>query len=152
LPLIFRPVALGNTLLADGGLSAPVPVDVARNMGADLIIAVNLDADYFGDGKDVSSNFGFYKIADNSINLLRHHLAQWNIKDADLVIDPRAGNTSWNKFLDGKSIISDGEEAMRQALPQLKKLLEQKKERWPYENTWIFGRDNRKLSGYSWYI
>ena len=125
LPLIFKPVVLKGQLLADGGLSAPVPVEVARKMGADVVIAVNLDANYFaGAGASGKNNaFGFYKIADNSINLLRHHLAQWNVKDADIVIDPHLGNISWSKFFDGKDIIAAGERAAKKALPRLRKLL-----------------------------
>jgi NTE family protein len=92
-------------------------------MGANFVIAVNLDADYFADGNDKSSTFGFYKIADNSINLLRHHLAQWNVKDADVVITPRVGNANWTNFWDGKDIIFAGERAMKKALPRLKELL-----------------------------
>lgn len=123
LPLVFKPVEIKGQLLADGGLSAPVPVEAVRKMGADFVIAVNLDADYFADGNDKSNTFGFYKIADNSINLLRHHLAKWNIKDADVVIDPRVGNASWTNFWDGKDIILAGERAAKKALPRLKKLL-----------------------------
>jgi len=113
LPLVFKPVVLKRRLLADGGLSAPVPVEVARKMGADIVIAVNLDANYFAGGDRKNNAFGFYKIADNSINLLRHHLAQWNIKSADAVIDPHIGDISWSKFFDGKDIIAAGERAAK---------------------------------------
>lgn len=123
LPLLFKPVEIKGQLLADGALSAPVPVEVVRKMGADFVIAVNLDADYFANGSDKSNTFGFYKIADNSINLLRHHLAQWNIKDADVVIDPRPGNANWSNFWNGKDIILAGERAAKKALPRLRKLL-----------------------------
>jgi NTE family protein len=128
-PLVFKPVELSNRLLADGGLSAPVPVEVVRKMGAEFVIAVNLDADYFADSNSKSSTFGFYKIADNSMNLLRHHLALWNVKDADIVIDPRVGNANWMNFWDGKDVIAAGERAADEVLPQLQKLLEQKHRR-----------------------
>ena len=45
LPGIFTPVRQGSLWLVDGGLSNPVPVSVCRAMGADLVIAVNLNAD-----------------------------------------------------------------------------------------------------------
>jgi len=103
-----------------------VPVEVVRKMGAEFVIAVNLDADYFADSGMKSSTFGFYKIADNSMNLLRHHLALWNVKDADVVIDPRVGSANWMNFLDGKDVIAAGERAADEGLPQLQKLLAQK--------------------------
>jgi NTE family protein len=125
LPLVFKPIEWENKLLADGGLSLPVPVEVARTMGAEFVIAVNLDADFFANDNGKSSP-GFYKIADNSIGILRHHLACWNIKDADLVISPQVGGAHWGNFLDGKDIILAGEEAIKKVLPQLKELIYQK--------------------------
>ncbi len=126
-PLVFKPVKRKGKLLADGGLSSPVPVDVVRGMGADIVIAVNLDANYFANGNHrKDSDFGFYKIANRSINLLRHHLAEQNIKSADIVVDPRLGRTSWSKFVDGKEIIAVGERATKKVLPQIKKLLAEK--------------------------
>jgi NTE family protein len=123
-PLIFKPVKQGGKLLADGGLSLPVPVKVVKKMGAELTIAVNLEADYFANGQN--SNFGFYKIANNSINLLRYHLSDWNSKNADIVISPKTGSVKWNKFLNGKEVILAGEKATKILLPQLKELIYQK--------------------------
>jgi len=121
IPIVFKPIAQEDKLLVDGGLSLPVPADIVKKMGADVVIAVNLDADYFS---SESKKFGFYKIAENSINLLRHHLAYSNIKDADIVINPRVGRIHWNKFLGGQEIIAAGEAATREVLPQLRGLLQ----------------------------
>ena len=122
-PLIFKPIERKGKLLADGGLSLPIPVDIVREMGAEVVIAVNLDADYFTNGNNKNVNFGFYKIANNSINLLRYHLASWNIQNADVVITPQSGNIYWNKFLDGKNIILAGEKAAKEQLNILKELI-----------------------------
>ncbi len=48
LPGIFAPVKYGDTWLVDGGLSNPVPVSVCRALGADTIIAVNLNGELGG--------------------------------------------------------------------------------------------------------
>jgi len=121
LPLIFRPIHQESEMLTDGGLSMPVPVEVVKKMGADIVIAVNLDNDYFTNNKN--GKLGFYRIAYNSIYLLRHHLAVANIKDADVVINPKVGNARWDNFLNSKEIIAAGEEAATKMLPKLKKLL-----------------------------
>ena len=42
IPTLFKPARIGNRLLVDGGLVNPLPVDVAFDMGADLVIAVNV--------------------------------------------------------------------------------------------------------------
>jgi NTE family protein len=48
LPGIFVPVRRGDSILVDGGLMDNVPVDVARSMGADLVIGVDVTADFAG--------------------------------------------------------------------------------------------------------
>jgi len=127
LPLIFKPVEREGKLLVDGGLSLPVPVEVARKMGAELIIAVDLYADLFTSGSSKESQeFGFYKIADNSFNIMLHHLARHNIKNADININPPVGKAHWGKFADGEDIILAGEKSARKILPQLKELMRQK--------------------------
>ena len=48
IPGIFSPARIGEKWLVDGGLSNPVPVSVCRALGADIIIAVNLNGDLLG--------------------------------------------------------------------------------------------------------
>src|SRR5258708_985595 len=47
LPGIFQPVLIGDRWLVDGALVNPVPVSVARAMGAEIVIAANLSSDFF---------------------------------------------------------------------------------------------------------
>ncbi len=121
-PLLFRPFKFKNQTLSDGGLSLPVPVKVVKEMGADIVIAVNLDGDYF-DEEHAKEKVGFYQTANNSINILKHHLAIFNIEEADITISPKIGNVSWGKFLDGRSVIYSGEKAMRAKMEELKTLI-----------------------------
>lgn len=124
LPLIFKPIRRDGILLCDGGLSSPVPVEVVKNMGADLVIAVNLNGDYFN--KHKSNKFGFYKIYENSSKILLQNLAYQNATRADVVINPQVGNARWSNLLNGEDIILAGENIAREMMPQLKKLIEKK--------------------------
>lgn len=54
LPGIFAPVLVGDRWLVDGALVNPVPVSVARALGAEIVIAVNLSGDSFGHGTAIS--------------------------------------------------------------------------------------------------
>jgi NTE family protein len=56
LPGIFSPVNVGDRWLVDGALVNPVPVSVARALGAEIVIAVNLNADGFGHGTTISAH------------------------------------------------------------------------------------------------
>jgi NTE family protein len=122
-PLLFRPVRTGKNILGDGGLSLPVPVSVVKAMGADVIVAVNLDGDYFNE-EDQIKKFKFYNIANNSLNILRYHLSASNIKEADVVVLPKTGKVYWNKFVDGKDVIDSGEKAMKKEIDNLKKIID----------------------------
>ncbi len=56
LPGVFPPICLGNRWLVDGALVNPMPVSVARALGARVVIAVNLNGDRFGRGATISSH------------------------------------------------------------------------------------------------
>ena len=55
LPGIFSPVMIGDRWLVDGALVNPVPVSAARALGAEIVIAVNLNADNFGHGGTIAA-------------------------------------------------------------------------------------------------
>lgn len=129
IPLVFRPIRYGAQLLTDGGLSQPIPAKLARDMGADIVIAVNLDADYFSEtaGKSV----GFRYVANTIIRMLRFHLAKENIQHADIVVVPKVGKVGWNKFFTSEKtrhVIKAGEDAMRAEMPALEEILASRKE------------------------
>jgi NTE family protein len=121
-PLLFKPIKKGRRVLSDGGLSMPVPVRVVREMGADIVIAVNLDSDYFNEDY-AKEKRRFYHTANNSINIMRYHLASFDVKDADFVISPKIGNVNWGKFLDGQEVVVRGERATEQKIPEIKQKL-----------------------------
>ena len=59
LPGIFRPVRINNRWLIDGALVNPIPVSVCRALGARVVIAVNLNWDFFGKGTVVPNQDAF---------------------------------------------------------------------------------------------
>lgn len=123
LPLVFKPVKHKNRWVADGGLSSPVPVAALKNMGAEIIIAVNLLTHYSSE-KSMTS-LGFYKIATDSISILNHHLANNDVRGANLVVLPKVSDIGWKNILtrEGtKKVIVAGEEAMSEKLDELSKL------------------------------
>jgi len=118
-PFVFEPVKYNSHYLIDGGASQPVPVRTVREMGADIVIAVNLDTAFFSSLRKVT----VISLLKNSINLLRYHLSQENMKEADIVISPQIPDLSWVRIAQGKKLIALGEEATRKVLPRLRKLL-----------------------------
>jgi NTE family protein len=130
-PAFFQPLFYQKRLLSDGGLSNPVPVDIVRKMGADIVIAVNLDTVYLE--KEMSVAGSISKIPLHSINILRHNLALHSVKTADIVISPKdvlqVGIVGWNYFFDNEkvmTIINAGEHAAEKMLPQIEEAIARK--------------------------
>jgi NTE family protein len=129
-PAIFQPIWYQDKLLADGGLSSPVPDEIVKKMGSDIVIAVNLDR-IFTPEISVQS-LALPKVPMHSIEILRHNLALHSIKTADVVISPKVpqvGLVGWNYFFNtykAQELIKAGEDAVTEALPQIKLLIQQK--------------------------
>jgi len=123
-PLVFKPVDYHGRTLADGGLSMPVPVEIVRKMGADVVIAVNIEGDLFDHRSN--SRWGFATVARASIDALRFHLAKQEADTADIVITvhSRGGRLIEEVTWDVKKLISTGERYANAALPEILKRLE----------------------------
>lgn len=120
-PLFFKPIKIGSQFLADGGLSEPVPVEVVKSMGADIVIAVNISGIYVNMVQD--RNYSLSTVAENSIKIMNKHLAFYNTRNADVIICPMVGGTKWNEFINGSKLILEGEKVARESIPQILKIL-----------------------------
>jgi NTE family protein len=132
IPTIFQPLEYKDMVLADGGLSNSVPVDVVRAMGADIVIAVNLDTLY----TEKNMLLPLSRIPMHSINILRHNLALQSTKTAEVIISPRGiyqiGLVGWDYFFDTektKQVIQAGEKAAEAIIPEIEALLSQKQQK-----------------------
>lgn len=120
-PLIFRPVKIEGHLLVDGGLSLQVPVSVVKEMGADIIIAVNLDSDPYI--KEDTTKYGWSQIAQTSMNVLFHNFAEANSSGADVVICPKVGHIPWGRFHSAQEAIERGQEATLEKMAEILKIV-----------------------------
>lgn len=123
-PLIFEPVTHGAHLLVDGGLVMPVPVDLVRSMGADIVIGVNLDTPCpHGEHVDAPN---LKVIMEMTMEILRNNLAATQVQAADVIISPQFDKkvyVGWEEFLHPKDMIAKGQAATEVILPQLQALL-----------------------------
>ncbi len=114
-PLVFDPVELDGRVLVDGGVLNNLPVDVAREMGADLVIAVNI-ASPLG---DISANSSFVNVAYQSIDVALVRNTIESLAAADLVIAPELGDFSAADFQNAPSLIQAGYDAVMKKQPFL---------------------------------
>lgn len=119
IPTVFAPVELDGHLLVDGGIVNNFPADHLKEMGADIIIGVNLGFRPYSE-KELHS---LANILEQSIFLRASEKNKQNISSVNILIEPDVyKNFNVASFNDAKSLIAVGEEAARKVLPQLKKL------------------------------
>jgi NTE family protein len=120
-PSVFNPVKIGDREYVDGGLVAPVPVRYARQMGAELIIAVDISSAPEGNAADgtVAVLLQTFAIMGKSIN-------EYALQGADVVIRPELVGVKSGDFTAKRRSIDAGKIAMQQQISQLKALIETK--------------------------
>ncbi|HSE01174.1 MAG TPA: patatin-like phospholipase family protein [Burkholderiales bacterium] len=115
-PRIFVPPVINGEEYLDGGLTSPVPVKLARAMGADIVVAV-----------DVSWSAQTRNAPDAAKRQYgrggRYALFADELADADVVVVPRTVPTRMLDFEQKESNIAAGEAAGREAVPQLREVL-----------------------------
>jgi NTE family protein len=114
-PAVFQPVRIGTREYVDGGLVSPVPVRFARQMGAELIVAVDISAAPDGNptGDPMRMLLQTFAIMGRSIN-------NFELREADVVLRPKLPGVSGADFTARKRSIQAGREAALAVLPQLK--------------------------------
>ena len=114
-PAIFQPVKIGTREYVDGGLVSPVPVRFARQMGAELVIAVDISSP--PDGNATGDPF---KLLLQTFAIMGRSINQWELKDVDVVLRPRLNGVSSADFTARQRAIDAGREAATAALPPLR--------------------------------
>ena len=126
-PGVFQPVRIGPRQYVDGGLVSPVPVRFARQMGADFVIAVNISAQpemQSASASTVDMLLQTFTIMGQSIN-------QYELKEADVVLQPRLGAMKGSDFDSRNLAILAGEQAALAALPAIRQKLEEARTKKP---------------------
>ncbi|HAS80805.1 MAG: phospholipase, patatin family protein [Candidatus Nomurabacteria bacterium GW2011_GWE1_32_28] len=128
-PTLFTPVRIDNKILVDGGLSNPVPDDVVRKMGADIVISVNLDNYVKNEEFLTDKNKSLSNTAIRSINILRYHLSRYSTSSSDFVIEPYTPNIGIKSFRDyfrsniATDLVKNGEIETEKIIKELKAVL-----------------------------
>ncbi|MFJ7677629.1 patatin-like phospholipase family protein [Peribacillus sp. NPDC097264] len=128
-PGIFVPEKIGDRLLVDGGVIDRVPVSVVKEMGADIIIAV----DVAHVKQDVEIN-SIYDVIMQSLDILQMELVESRVVASDVMIRPRVEKYSSKAFTNIQEIISIGEDAARDKVDQIKQSISAWKESYVDES------------------
>ena len=117
-PGVFEPVRIGSRDYVDGGLVAPVPVNYARQMGADIVVAIDISS-----SPRSAATHGQLDILLQTFTIMGQNLARFELKEADVVIRPQVGNFGAADFQARHDAILEGEKAAQAALPLIREAI-----------------------------
>ena len=118
IPGIFVPVTFDNRMLVDGGVTDNIACDVAKNKGADIIIAVNIS-------KDVRETniTSLIDIVGQLASIMMQEASKSKLQYADVVIEPNTKGVGMFDFSQKKLLMDEGIKAAKQAIPKIRELI-----------------------------
>lgn len=117
-PGVFQPAVISGKEYVDGGLVAPVPVSYARQMGATLVIAVNISSEPVH--QDASGTLG---VLQQTISIMQQSINQYELKNADIVIQPQLLQMGGSDFKSRNAAVLAGEIATQEQMALIKEKL-----------------------------
>lgn len=123
IPVLRRPVEIGNMLLVDGGILENVPTEHAREMGCDYVIAVDVDERVMYTDPKVFRAIGSVSNRVLNMTLAKTDEAQLAMADAVIQPDLRGIRLLSHRPKDVERALIAGEKAAREAVPYLKQQL-----------------------------
>ncbi|MDD4929729.1 MAG: patatin-like phospholipase family protein [Gallionella sp.] len=120
IPGVFYPVMIGHEEYVDGDLKKPVPVTLAREMGADFIIAVDISQQ----PRDHTELADIIDILKQSLRIMRQSILAHELESAQVVIRPEIGVTPEIDVTSKLRLIKIGEDAATKAMPMIREWLD----------------------------
>lgn len=117
-PGIFEPVMEEDRALVDGGVINNLPCDLCRKMGAEKLIAVDLNADRARRSMPVN----LLDVSYRSFAILLNNNSVEGRNDADILIQPELYDFNYHDLSRADEMVEKGEEAAEEALRKLKRL------------------------------
>ncbi|MFI8614239.1 patatin-like phospholipase family protein [Acidovorax sp. NPDC077693] len=119
-PGVFQPVTIGKYHFVDGGIVSPVPVDAARQLGADIVIAVDISNK--ARGQTPGNMLG---ALNQSIAIMGQKLGEAELARADVIVRPKVLDIGPADFSQRASAIVEGEKAALAVMPQIRERIAQ---------------------------
>lgn len=114
IPNVFIPATIGGVRYVDGGLVSPIPVETARDLGADLVIAIDISA-----RPKAGETTGVWGLLDQTINIMGMQGISRELNQADVVIQPNINGLAALDLSQRHQTILEGERAAQQHLRQI---------------------------------
>jgi NTE family protein len=132
-PGAVDPFRNGEMLLSDGGIISLVPVNVLKNAGADMVIAVTVDRNISLKGELKTAADVISRAGEITADRLKNH----ELEKADIVIRATMRDFHWADFSRASDFIRDGEQAARKALKEIRRSLPPKRKLGYFIRRWF---------------
>ena len=121
IPAIFKPIQKGKMLLVDGGVLCRVPVNTVREMGADVVIAV----DVMGEIRKCDKKYNVFTLMTRLFEVCDCEMVKYKMEEQkpDLYIKPFLGDMSQYKFKHIDFAIKKGYEIGKMYAKEIKELI-----------------------------
>jgi NTE family protein len=143
MPPFVAPVLWDDRTLVDGGIIDPVPCDVARELGADIVIGVSAVPQLTTGNATVLTrvsrgvnrlnplaylggrlrSLNLLDVVMNSFQVVEHELSRYVGRAADVFVEPDFGNHTWIEFYRAPELMARGAEAGAAAIPEIERVL-----------------------------
>lgn len=118
IPGVFRPVKIDGRMYVDGGVVSPVPVEAARRLGADVVIAVDVSP-----GVSRRPPESTIETILQSVDIMHSRISGAQLARADVVIRPSVADIGASDLTKRHEAVLEGEKAANEALPKILSLL-----------------------------
>lgn len=119
-PLVFRPVVIGEKHLVDGGVLNNIPASVCKMFGADFVVTVDVNPTRGGG----SSELGMFDVIKATFNIMTAHTSVEGLRMSDVIVAPMLSEFSAAKKDGFEKMIEIGYDAAKEKIEQIKNLFE----------------------------
>jgi NTE family protein len=121
IPAVFQPVPISGREYVDGGLVAPVPVEFARQMGAQVVIAVDISTD-----PEAGTPLDTFQILMQTFSIMGNRINAFELRGADIVVRPVTSGLSSTSFNSRMQAIAAGYRGMQPMIDKLRSVIRHK--------------------------
>ncbi len=124
MPIFYTPVMVNGRMMVDGGLVGHIPASVARLMGADIVIAVDVNSQHL----PIPQPTHLFTVMAQALSVMGRTAVQYLYADADVVIRPQIEQVRPDDLSKAAEMITAGEEAARRVVHKIRQLIEPRKQ------------------------
>ncbi len=122
IPIFFKPVKFNKRMLTDGGLCDPVPADVVKEMGADIVIAVDVSSKWVDFSEEEFRISHIPSLIGEVASVAEYQIAKPILEKADVVLKPVVLSYDWHDFYKAKEIMREGNREAKRNLSLIEKI------------------------------